>query len=506
MYLSAILKLSKSLSRGLKLYLVNWVVLMVAYSSLVVVPHFSTDTYANYIAANGSDILIHVQHGRFVSALLFQIFEWIHFQYKNFSREGCLLFIAICAWGVTILTCRFYEILKNKRIEQLVALDTVMLLLVLNTSIMEDLLFPDVSFSYALCFLICFASTVFWCKENKKIADYFLSFLFLSLTLNMYQICIGFYVIVCLAYTVISENFSSWKAVVPPAFVVLLIGLSASVISLVCMKIPSYIWDGSHEYVGELSIGKIASNAEKIVLSQKDIWFGFSGFLPWYAPVLFFVAAMGLFFLSMWQSKQKMAIWLLCGIGFFGSWFMSFAPFFIAEVIWMPPRTLFSLFALLALPGILTVAISEKNQIDEFITIVYGIFLLVMAVGIQRVSINNYAGNKVDQEICNIIIHKINEYEQETGNVIDKIAVRSDGSTRYWYDGVSYTIFDTNLRCFSASWSDVAAICFYSGRNFQKLEMTAEEYQRFFGEQSWDYFDSEEQLYFEDTILYLAIY
>lgn len=498
-------KLMHPFFRVLRLYVINFAILIVAYSSLFVVPHFSTDTYDNYITTSGNDIMIHVRHGRFISALLYQIFELIHFDYKKFVTAGCLIFIAVCAWGATVLIDRFHVLLENKGIEQLIALDIVMLSMVLNTSIMEDLLFPDVSFSYAICFLFCFASTVFWCKENKIWTDYFLSFFFLCLTLNMYQVCIGFYVIVCLSYTVISKNFSSWKSIFPSVCGFLSIGVFASLISLICMKIPSYIGVSSSEYVGELSFGKITSNAEKIVLSQKGIWFGFSGFLPWYAPILFFVVVVCLFFVSMWQSEQKPSIWLLCVLGFLGSWFMSFAPYFIAEDVWMPPRTLFSLFAFLALPGLWTVAISSKRT-NMIITLIYGSFLLVMAIGIQKVSINNYAGNKVDQEICNIIICKIEEYEQETGNVIDKIAVCSDGNLSYGYAGISYTIYDTNLRCFSASWGDVSAIEFYSGRDFQRVEMTAEEYQKFFGNQSWDYFDSEEQIYFEDTTMYLAIY
>lgn len=498
------LETHKSLMCVLKLFLANLAILVVAYSTLLSVPHFSTDTYSNYVTSTGN-VEINILHGRFVSALLYQVFAWLNFNYHEFAAVGSFIFVVICSWGVTILAWRFYEVQKNKGMERLVSLDIVMLTLALNTSIMEDLLFPDVSFSYSLCFLLCFASTAFWCKEHKSAVDYLLSFLFLCMTLNMYQICIGFYVIVCMAYTVISEDFHSWKSIFPKACKFLAIGVCASLISLICMKIPSYIGYSASQYVGELSISKILENMRVILENQRGIWCGFFGFLPQYAPVLFFVAATSLFLVSMRESAQKPSVWLLCTLGFLGSWFMSFAPYFIADIVWMPPRTLFSLFAFLALPGMWAVSISDKKT-NAIIALIYAVFLLVMAVGIQRVSINNYAGNKVDQEICNIIIHKIDRYEEETGNIIDKIAVRNDGDMQYSYSGVDYTILDTNLRAFSVPWSDVSSIEFYSGRDFQRVEMTIEEYIEIFGERSWNYFDSEEQIYFDGTTMYLAIY
>lgn len=487
----------------LKLFFVNLAVMIVIYSTLLTVPHFSTDTYSVFVTDNGN-IDIHISHGRFVSALFYQVLSWINFDYKSFAAFGSFLLIVICAWGVTMLTWRFNNAMKNNRMERLVSTNIVMLTLAVNMSIMEVLLFPDVSFSFCLGFLLCFASVIFWCKEQKTAIDYLLSFLFLCLALNVYQVFIGFFVIICMAYTLVSFGFSSCKFILIHACRILSTGFFASFITLICMKIPSYIGCGNIQYLGELSIRNIIENAKAIIGNQKGIWGGFLGFLPPYAPIFFFLVSVCLLGVSMCKRRAKPFIWLLCILVFLGSWFMVFAPYFIAQTVWLPPRTLFSLFAFMALPGLLTVSISTQKNIGT--ALIYAMLLLVMAVGIQKVSINNYAGNKIDQEICNIIIHKIDQYEQETGNVIDEIAVRSDGNTCYGYDGVSYTIMDTNLRAFAVPWSDVSSIEFFSGRSFQRKEMTAEKYKELFGEKSWDYFDSEEQLFFDGTTMYLAVY
>ena len=129
-----------------------------------------------------------------------------------------------------------------------------------------------------------------------------------------------------------------------------------------------------------------------------------------------------------------------------------------------------------------------------------------MAVSIQRVSINNVAGNKIDQEIAGIITHKIEEYETSSGQTITTIAVHIDSQITPGYSSIEYTIFDTNLRSFVKSWSDVSSLEYYSGRDFTRKEMSQEEYLTRFGEKNWDYFDSTEQIQFDGTTMYWVVY
>lgn len=185
---------------------------------------------------------------------------------------------------------------------------------------------------------------------------------------------------------------------------------------------------------------------------------------------------------------------------------MSFAPYFIAEDVWMPPRTLFSLFALLALPGLWTVALAKEKKVHLLVNIIYGVFLVVMAVMIQKISINNFAVAKIDQEFCGIILHRLEEYESLTGEIVDTISICNDGSMRYGYDSIEFTIYDTNIRSFSTSWSDVAAIEYYSNRDFKRVKMAEEDYERMFGDASWNYFDAEDQIKFDGETMYLVVY
>lgn len=482
----------------------NLCALSTTYFTFLIFPHYSTDTYKNFVNPV-SNVEINVQHGRYISAVIYKLFDLFNFDYSQHAHLGSFLLSLVLSICIAILAQRFWALSESQTTIRLFTVDIVLLSLGLNLSIMEILLFPDTVFSGTVCYLFLYLSVLFWCKPNRRWHDHLISFIFLCLNLDMYQVCIGFYVIVCLAYTFLYGKFQDGKKIMLHTMLNLAIGLAASIQSLLLMKLPELLGQASTTYVAPLSLSSVLNNAKQIFASQFSLWFGFSGFLPRFAPALLFFAAILILVLQLLKRCIPLMVMLLCFLALCGSWFMAYAPYFIADTVWMPPRTLISMFALIALPGIWSSVFGSRHHALSSAA-VYSFLMVVMSIGIQRISVNNIASNKIDQEIAGIIIHKIESYESTSGQTIDTIAVHSDPQLRYGYDSIAYTILDTNLRSYCTSWSDVSTLEYFSDRDFSRIEMSEEEYTKRFGDKNWDYFDSTEQIQFDGSTMYWAIY
>src|SRR5699024_2149626 len=114
------------------------------------------------------------------------------------THLGSFFLLLVLAGGVAALAKRFYALSKSQTFISFLAIDVVLLSLSLNLSMMEILLFLDTVFSGSVCYLFLYLAVLYWCKAKRRWYDYLLSLLFLCLNLDMYQVCIGFYVIVCL--------------------------------------------------------------------------------------------------------------------------------------------------------------------------------------------------------------------------------------------------------------------------------------------------------------------
>lgn len=495
---------NKKLHHAAVLFLLNFCILLTVYSVMYVVPHYNADVFAHFVHPSGN-IGINAQHGRYVAAGLYWLFEKIHFDYTQFYFWGYMLLFSILSAGVSGLTVQFAEASDVKSLRYCVTLDAVMLTLAINLSVTELLLFPDIPYSVSMLYASFFLAILFWCKPNRKVSDCLLSFLFLSLCLDIYQVFIGMYVILAMAYVFIEAQFTAQKDIIRKTILILLIGLLASIQSLALMMLPQLLGTSSAQYVSSLSVQQILNNAATIWSAQGNKWFGFDGFLPKAAPGVFMAAALVILTFTLFRRRIHPSVQLLVLLGLLGSWFMSFAPYFLAANIWMPPRTLVSMFAFIALPGIWLWALGN-DRVKILGAALYAVLLIMIAVSTQKIAINNYALNTIDQEICNIISQKMAVYESENNVQIDTIAVGMDDDLTWGYSSIEYTIFDTNMRSFCCSWGDVSMIEFYTGRSFKRISLTRDEYSRIFGNQSWDYFDSDEQIIFDGSTMYLAIY
>ena len=95
------------------------------------------------------------------------------------------------------------------------------------------------------------------------------------------------------------------------------------------------------------------------------------------------------------------------------------------------------------------------------------------------------------------IIDKINKYESKTKNIISKIEVYQDSSSKYTYDGL-FAVGDMNVKCYANNWSIVAILNYYLNRDL-KLDDN-QDLSDNFKNKEWNKFDDSQIVFCNNTM------
>ena len=171
----------------------------------------------------------------------------------------------------------------------------------------------------------------------------------------------------------------------------------------------------------------------------------------------------------------------------------------------MSQRTVTPYFSFFAIMAIIIVVANEKKirNIELLVLIVMSILLFLNVNSINRIAIDLFSTNRMDYLICKQIENEILEYEEKTGITVEKILVRDD-EYPVWNDPTQ--IYDTNKRALKVPWCLNGLFKFVMNRDFEVGYMDEESYQRLFEKEDWNIIDLQEQLVFENNVLYMMLY
>lgn len=189
-----------------------------------------------------------------------------------------------------------------------------------------------------------------------------------------------------------------------------------------------------------------------------------------------------------------------------GTFFATVAPQLLQDTasIWFVARSSYPMAAVIGLLLLYLCLEFELKPLEKNIIIVFAIiFAIIQFVSFMQITIDNYVGNYMDKQISLKIKNKVEEYEEETGNIIDTIAIYHDKETRYTYDEIKAS-GDMNVRAYSSDWCTTAILKLYLNREFKNAEKDYE-LEKEFMENNWNEFD-EKQIVFEKNIMHLCIY
>lgn len=116
--------------------------------------------------------------------------------------------------------------------------------------------------------------------------------------------------------------------------------------------------------------------------------------------------------------------------------------------------------------------------------------------------------NRVDEQILDCIQAEIERYENKSGIEVTEIACRITPDVQYQssYLNLKSNTSAHDRKIMFDAWGNVESLNYFEDECYEEVEMTDEEYDKYFGGKSWDTYVPEEQLVFVDNRLYWAIY
>lgn len=132
------------------------------------------------------------------------------------------------------------------------------------------------------------------------------------------------------------------------------------------------------------------------------------------------------------------------------------------------------------------------------------VLLTSTCIGFYRIYHDKYLCNYADRLRCEHIGTHIAAYEAETGNKIRYIGFYSDAHSQQEQYPDLYHEGDLNTSSFLQGWSDLSAINYYLGTNYQRAEWNPT-YEDYFASHDWGQLN-DEQMVFDGESLYYGIY
>lgn len=465
--------------------------------------HYSVDSYMNIFYMNAEQNLT---MGRFLIYGIVKFLTAIHF---NVVLEQLLFtFVLICSITFTqfVLFKDIVSIINTKNYTHIIFIFITIAIAFNNVFLLEWFLYPemDLFFSFALLFMVLAVHIIY--KSLNKF-NILLSFLFLSTSLNFYQATLGFYIEFCLLIILLKNQFSFNIELVKDSIKILLIGLFSSMANVLLLKLAlSTHIARSGERNPSFSIHTILNNIKGLFQLQPQIWNSAYGFLPKHTM---FTVGLILIFLIFYTIFLKVKLWkdrLFLFIFLAVCYMIIFAPHLLTQNLWTAQRTIVSFFAFLSIIFIILFHLNYDNKTSKFIFIIVVLFLCINVFQIQDIGINHFASNKLDQQYSIIVNQEIEKYEKQSHIKVTKIACVNDSHPSYSYQGIFYTVYDTNVRAFVTPWADINMLNYYNKKNYVKIDMNPTVYDKYFKDKNWDYFNPDEQLVFVGDTLYWIKY
>lgn len=138
------------------------------------------------------------------------------------------------------------------------------------------------------------------------------------------------------------------------------------------------------------------------------------------------------------------------------------------------------------------------------VTATIGILLVMQYFSFNKIYIDKYKVNTLDENRYYYIGQAISDYQEKTGTEIKKIAFYSDAERTYPPYPNLYCYGDLIVSAFYTSWSDIQALNYYLHSNYEKI-VPSDEYMEYFASKNWNRL-SQDQLLFEKDTLHICVY
>ena len=468
-------------------------IITIIFLGMLIKLEFATDTYAVFNFNKEEVFMQYAMSGRFITGIVFKILKTISIP-ETILYKISFAFAFFCA---TLSQYILYKIIEKDVKSKLLKI-LIPTLIIINPFSIELFLFIEKGimwFGILMCILATNQTIRFFKTKLKKNIIFALIFMFLANC--SYQGVVGIFLSISLVF--ILKYSKNIKQFVVNNFIVGIIYAIPALLDLVLVKILYKASRINGQVVLLDSMKLIIQNTQNMYLKMYDL-------LPKYVFILLILFTFVVFWCKILKDNKRFSNVLSFFYIIIGITFVAIAPQIVqpTHLIWFSPRSTYS-FA--SMYGILILYLAMNYEVGYIIkNLILLISFLLIIFQVQKfitIEKDRYILNKNDKEITMQIIEQIENYEKQTGNIINKISWYQDEKANYSYNGIFVTS-DMNVKCYSSDWSTVEILKYYLKRNI-KLEKKDEKLEEFFKSKNWNEFNIE-QILFDKNKLNLCNY
>lgn len=461
---------------------------------------FATDTFATF--QNGfkySAYDMTIRNGRPVIGLFYELHYLSGLSNKSFyyiSTVLSLLFLGASVW-------LYQKILTKHGISENTGV-LVSFASIANIFIIEYFMFIEkCGFMFAVLMNVTAVYHIENFFERKQLKYAFSALIAMTLAVFTYQGTIALFVILSIPFSLkYAKNFKE--------YIINIVGIGFIYGLPVIFDMAAFRFIFKSTRISEkINWGE---NIQKIIGGLQ--WVAESTFeiLPknMFATLLFFVFTVAIV-LAMLHGKK-----LLCILNVFVIVIASIV-FSTATILqgsgWWSTRTTYPLASVI---GALVVHIfincrslnvENKNVrvARDISVLMIGILLVGQFFSFNKIYIDKYKLNALDEYRYNYVGQAITEYQESTGIEVTKVSFYNDAARTYpAYPHLYYGQGDLIVSAFYTDWSNITALNFYLGSNYARAE-PSKQYAEYYASKDWHQL-SKDQLIFDGDTLHLCVY
>jgi hypothetical protein len=181
-------------------------------------------------------------------------------------------------------------------------------------------------------------------------------------------------------------------------------------------------------------------------------------------------------------------------------------PFLQDPVVFIP-RIVFTIYTAQSMILLISLYFSDGRNKKILSFLVCG-WILIQIIFCNVIMANHYLSNQLDLTYTKMVCNKVQNYENETGIQVTKLAVEDDINSPHNYEEVQYKRDQINERALSTQ--AYSLYCYVSGQtagmDIRRVDMDPEIHDKYFADRNWDYFDIDQQVIISGDTVYWCVF
>ncbi len=468
--------------------------------------HYSSDTYVlidlGYMNYPQEYFLL---DGRLISSIVCYLAGILNIPYNIYIVGMDFIGIIFIATSIYLFSKTLMKIINKNNIVIETMLVLASFVLILNQFTLEYLLFPESAVMCLGVLLVVISSKII--IENKKY-KYIKSFVLLLLAGISYQGTINIFPVLVILLYIVKQliDVREYKIKEKEAFIDI---FKIILIVILILGIVYGIVELSKNILGSnqnrtLTIENIEDFQVRIVTIWRyfiEIWNKTMNMLPQYMNN--FIVILTILLLIIMKTKKEMVLQYILFI--FICALICFVPMFIFDTgpagrVNNPAAMVWGISLII----LFVQALNTQNKKFEKLTyILIIISFIINAIYLMQNITEHIAANKIDHNNGYTIKRLMDEYESETGNVIEKYAYIYDLSPMQYAPSIK-PIGSMTERKLSCPWSIKQTLNYYTERDLERTSFDIDIYMEKYM-MNYDRF-LEEQIIFKENTIYMIVY